>query len=197
MRRKKKGVLITHRQPVIHHTMAMVAPISPGGLQSHHHLVPPPIFAQMLRQICQGAFGQPLELLHYLLSLLHGVETVHPKHNLHLHFQGQHAAKRFVLRIDQPSAVHDDNSVKHGMGSLRAVPPYSWVPGTNHPLAPGLGVPPKKVYPWGAPPRVSSHGQTPPRDVSPPISSSHGVSKSRCALRESSFQFDQLSWPTW
>ena len=62
---------------------------------------------------------------------------------------------------------------------------------TNHPLAPGLGVPPKKVYPWGAPPRVSSHGQTPPRDVSPPISSSHGVSKSRCALRVSSFQFDQ------
>ena len=29
---KKKGVLITHRQPVIHHTMAMVASISPGGV---------------------------------------------------------------------------------------------------------------------------------------------------------------------
>ena len=77
------------------------------------------------------------------------------------------------------------------MGPLRSVPPYSLVPWTNHPLAPGLGVPPKKVYPWGAPPRVSSHGQTPPRDVSPPISSSHGVSKSRCALRVSSFRFDQ------
>ena len=77
------------------------------------------------------------------------------------------------------------------MGPLRAVPPYSWVPWTNHPLAPGLGVPPKKVYPWGVPPRVSSRGQTPPRDVSPPISSSHQVSKSRCALRVSSFQFDQ------
>ena len=47
--RRKKGVLITHRQPVIHHTMAMVASISPGGMPSHHHLVPPPIFAQMLR----------------------------------------------------------------------------------------------------------------------------------------------------
>ena len=77
------------------------------------------------------------------------------------------------------------------MGSLHSVPPYSWVPWTNHPLAPGLGVPPKKVYPWGAPPRVSSHGQTPPRDISPPISSAYGVSKSRCALRVSSFQFDQ------
>ena len=69
--------------------------------------------------------------------------------------------------------------------------PYSWVPWTNHPLAPGLGVHTKKVYPWGAPPRVSSHGQIPPRDISPPISSAHGVSKSRCALRVSSFQFDQ------
>ena len=77
---------ITHRHPVIHHTMAMVAAISPGGMQSHHHLVPPPIFAQVLRQVGQGAFGQPLELLHYLLTLFHGVETVHPKHNLNLHF---------------------------------------------------------------------------------------------------------------
>ena len=113
---------ITHRQPVIHHTMAMVAAISPGGMQSHHHLVPPPIFAQMLRQACQVAFGQPLELLHHLLSLVHGVKAMDPKHDLNLDFQGQHAAKRFVLGIHQPSAVHDD-SAKHGMGSLRAVPP--------------------------------------------------------------------------
>ena len=184
------GKQITHRQPVIHHTMAMVTPISPGGMQPHHDLVPPPTFAQMLRQACQVAFGQPLELLHHLLSFVHGVKAMDPKHNLDLYFQGQHAAKRFVSGIDQPSAVHDE-SAKHGMRSLRAVPLYSWVPWTNHPLAPGLGGPPKKVYPWGAPPRVSSHGQTPPRDVSPPISSSHGVSKSRCALRVSSFQFDQ------
>ena len=44
-----------------------------------------------------------------------------PKHNFDLYLQRQHAAKRFVLRIDQPSAIHDDNSVKHGMGSLHAV----------------------------------------------------------------------------
>ena len=54
-----------------------------------------------------------------------------------------------------------------------------------------LGSPPKKVYPWGAPPRISSRPKVPPRDVSPPISFSHGVSKVRCALRVSSFQFDQ------
>ena len=175
----------------------MVAPISPGGMQSHYHLVPPPTFAQMLRQTCQVAFGQPFELLHHLLSLVHGVKTVHPKHDFDLDFQGQHAAKRFVPRINQPSAVHDDNSVKHGMRSLRSSLPLLSVPGTNHPLAPGLGVPPKKVYPWGAPPRVSSHGQSPPCDISPPISSSHGVSKSRCALRVSSFQFDQSRCSRW
>ena len=101
--------------------MAMVAAISPLGMQSQHHLVPPPTFAQVLWQVCQGAFGQSLELLHHLLTLLHGIKTVHPKHNLNLDFQGQYAAKRFVSGIDQPSAVHDDNSVKHGMGSLRAV----------------------------------------------------------------------------
>ena len=83
------------------------------------------------------------------------------------------------------------------MGSLRSVPPYSLVPWTNHPLAPGPFSIGKKVYPWGAPPRVSSRVQTPPRDVSPPISSSHGVSKSRCALRMSSFQFDQSRCSRW
>ena len=190
---KKK---ITHRQPVIHHTMAMVAAISPGGMQPHQHLVPPPIFAQVLGKPCEVTFGQPFQLLHHLLSLVHGVKTMDPKHNLDLDFQGQHAAKRFVPRIDQPSAVHDD-SAKHEMGPLRSVPPYSLVPWTNHPLAPGLGVPTKKVYPWGVPPRVSSRGQTPPRDVSPPISFSHGVSKSRCALRVDSFQFVQSRCPRW
>ena len=71
-------------------------------------LVPVSTLAQMLGEACQVAFGQPLELSHHLLSLVHGVETVHPKHNLDLHLQGQHATKRFVLRIDQPSAVHPD-----------------------------------------------------------------------------------------
>ena len=77
------------------------------------------------------------------------------------------------------------------MGPLRSVLPYSWVPWTNPCLAPGPGVHTKKVYPWGAPPRVSSRVQVPPRDISPPISASHQVSKSRCALCVSSFQFDQ------
>ena len=77
---------ITHRQPVIHHTMAMVAPISPGGMQTNHDLVPPPTFAQMLRQACELAFGQPLELLHHLLSLVHSVKAMDPKHDLNLDF---------------------------------------------------------------------------------------------------------------
>ena len=150
----------------------------------------------MLRQACQVAFGQPLEFSHHLLSLVHGVEAMDPEHDFYLHLQGQHVAKRLVLGIDQPSAVHDD-SAKHEMGPLRSVPPYSSVLWTNHPLAPGLGVPTKKVYPWGAPPRVSSRVQAPPCDVSPPISFSHGVSKSRCALRVSSFQFVQSRCSRW
>ena len=77
---------LTHRQPVIHHTMAMVAAIFPGGMQSHHHLVPPPIFAQVLGKAREITFGQPFQLLHHLLALVHGVETLHPKHDLHLHF---------------------------------------------------------------------------------------------------------------
>ena len=88
---KKKHVAlkkITHRQPVIHHTMAMVAAIFPGGMQPHHHLVPPPIFAQVLGKPCEVTFGQPFQLLHHLLALVHGVKTMHPKHNLDLHFQG-------------------------------------------------------------------------------------------------------------
>ena len=111
MKRKRRlEKKITHRQPVIHHSMAMVASISPLGMQSQHHLIPPPTFAQMLWQTCQVAFGQPLELLHHLLTLLHGVKTVHPKHDFHLHLQRQHAAKRFVPGVDQPSAVHLDTT---------------------------------------------------------------------------------------
>ena len=87
--------------------------------------------------------------------------------------------------------------VKHGMGSLCIVLSYSWIPWTNPHLAPGLEVHPKKVYPWGVPPRVSSHGPFPPRDLSPPINSSHQVSKSCCALYASSFQFDQCCCSRW
>ena len=89
--------------------MAMVAAIFPGGTQSHHHLVPPPIFAQVLGKPCQITFGQPFQLLHHFLSLVHGVKAMDPKHNLDLDFQRQHAAKRFVVGIHQPSAVHLDN----------------------------------------------------------------------------------------
>ena len=64
----------------------MVAAIFPGGMQPHHYLVPPPIFAQVLGKAGQIAFGQSLELLHHLLAFVHGVETLHPKHDLNLNF---------------------------------------------------------------------------------------------------------------
>ena len=94
--------------------MAMVAAIFSGGMQPHHRLVPPPIFAQVLGKPCQLALGQPFQLLHHLLTLVHGVKTLHPKHNLDLDFQRQHTTKRFVSEVHQPSAVRDDN-VKYGM----------------------------------------------------------------------------------
>ena len=140
--------------------MAMVATIFPRGMQSHHHLVPPPIFAQVSGKACEIAFGQPLEFLHHLFSLVHGVETLHPKHNLNLDFQRQDATKRLILGIHQPSAVHDD-SVKHEMGPLRADPFSYPLFGPITTSRQDLGSTPKKVYPWGAPPRVSSRGQSP------------------------------------
>ena len=85
---------------MIHETVAVVAAIFSGGVQSYHHLVPPTVFAQVLRKPCQVTFGQTLQLAHHLLPLVHRVETLHPKHDFDLHLQRQHAAKWFVLRID-------------------------------------------------------------------------------------------------
>ena len=112
---------MTYRQPVIDHSMAMVASIFSGSAQSQHHLVPPPTFAQMLRQACQVTFRQSLELLHHLFTLVHRIETVHPKHNFHLDFQGQHTAKRLILGIHESSAVHD-HRLQHELRSLSCVP---------------------------------------------------------------------------
>ena len=69
---------------MIHEAVAMVAAIFSGGVQPHHHLVPPTTFAQMLWEACEVAFGQTLELLYHLLSLVHRVKTMDPKHDLHL-----------------------------------------------------------------------------------------------------------------
>ena len=174
----------------------MVAPIFSGSAQSQHHLVPPPTFAQMLRQACQVTFRQSLELLHHLFTLVHRIETVHPKHNFHLDFQGQHTAKRLILGIHESSAVHD-HRLQHELRSLYWV---LLIHGVLEPITHSrqdIGVPPKKVYPWGAPPRVSSHDPTPPRDDSPPINAFPHVSKSRCVLCQPSFQFDQLSCSSW
>ena len=97
---------------MIHEAVAVVAAIFSGRVQPHHHLVPPTVLAQMLRQPCEVAFGQPFQLAHHLLSLVHGVETVHPKHDLDLDFQGEQTAKWLVLGIDQPSTVHLDRATR-------------------------------------------------------------------------------------
>ena len=115
----------------------------------------------MLGEACQVAFGQPLQFSHHLLSLVHGVETVHPKHNLNLHLEGQHVAKRFVLRIDQPSAVHPDTvKIRQLTSPFDFALLILWCPpiptSRQH-----LGSNTEKVYPWGAPPRVSSRVQSP------------------------------------
>ena len=129
----------------------MVAAICPGSPYSHHHLIPPLVVAQVFGKPCQGAIGQSPDLSYHLLAFVHSVKTLHPKHNLNLDFQGQHAAKRFVSGVHQPSAVHDENSVKHGMRSLRAV---SLIHGFFGPITHSrqdLGVHPKKCTHGGHP----------------------------------------------
>ena len=91
---------ITHRQPVIQYAMAMVAAVGPVNAQTHHHLVPVPILTQVFGPPCQAANGQPIQFPHHFLSLLHRVKAMHPKHDLHLDFQRQYAAKRFVPGVD-------------------------------------------------------------------------------------------------
>ena len=140
--------------------MAVVTAISPGCVQTKHHLVPPSVLAQMLGQACQIALGQPLELLHHLLSLVHGIETMDPKHDLGLHFQRQHVAKRLVLGIDQPSAVHVD---RQGMNVASPLCSTLFIYSLDQspPRARTFFYRRKKVYPWGVPPRVSSRVQSP------------------------------------
>ena len=113
--------------------MAVVAAISPRRVQSHHHLVPPSTFAQVLWEACQVAFGQPLQLSHHLLSILHRVKTMDPKHNLDLDLEGQHAAKRLVLGIDQPSAVHLDTTSSWQLTTVLDLPLLIlWCPPITH-----------------------------------------------------------------
>ena len=145
---------------MIHDAVAVVTVAALGCVQAKHHLVPTMILAQALGEACDAALEQPLELLHHLLSLVHGVKTLDPKHDFHLHLQGQHVAKRLVLGIDQPSAVHDD-SAKHecGLSALFHLIHLFLGPITHS--RQDLGVQTKKVYPWGVSPRVSSRVQSP------------------------------------
>ena len=145
---------------MIHDAVAVVTVAATGCVQTKHHLVPPKMIAQALGQACHIALGQLLKFLHHLLSLVHGVEALDPKHNFHLHLQGQHIAKRFVLGIDQPSAVHDD-STKHECDLSALFHLIHLLLGPITHSRQDLGVQSKKVYPWGTPPTVSSRVQSP------------------------------------
>ena len=122
----------THRHPVIDTAMAVVTMLSTIGAQTKHHLIPLLIFAQVLCVPRDAAFRQPLKLLHHLLPFVHRVKALHPKHNLDLDFQRKHIAKRFVLKINQSSAIHLDTT---GVSSWRTL--INRLPSTNHRLAPG------------------------------------------------------------
>ena len=111
--------LFTYRKSVVHHSMAVVAAISPGCIQTYDYLVPPLSLAQVLWEASQSTFGQPLELLVYFSPLLVGENAFHPKHNSDLDLQGQHAAKRFVSRVHQPATVHLDTTSSWRLTSPR------------------------------------------------------------------------------
>ena len=97
--------------------MAVLAAISPRCMQSHDHLIPPSVLAQYLRKARQVAFGQPLELTHHLLSSVHGVEAMDPKHDFDLDLEGQHNPKRFVFGIHQPATIHFDTTTSRRLAS--------------------------------------------------------------------------------
>ena len=98
----------------------------PGRMQAKHHLVPPLILSKVLWEACHIALGQPFGFLQQLLPLVHRVKTLDPKHNLNLHFQGQHSAKRLVFWIHQPSAVYDDSAKRESdlSTALRLINPH-------------------------------------------------------------------------
>ena len=102
--------------------MAVVAATSPGRMQPCHHLVPHSILAQGLWEACHVTCGQPLDFLHHLLSFVHRVEAVDPKHDLNLDLEGQHAAKRFVFWIHQPATVHFDTTTSRRLTIVLNIP---------------------------------------------------------------------------
>ena len=90
----------THRHPVIETTVAVVTLGSSLDMQAEHHLIPIMELAQTCRVPHDAAFRQFFKLFQHLLPLVHGVKTVHPKHDFHLDLQGEHITKRSVVRID-------------------------------------------------------------------------------------------------
>ena len=108
-------------------------------MQAKHHLVQPLIVSEVLWEACHIALGQPFEFLQQLLPLVHRVKTLDPKHNLNLHLQGQHSAKRLAFWIHQPSAVHDDSTKSESdlSTALRLINPHPGsIPSSRQALGP-------------------------------------------------------------
>ena len=85
---------------MINTAVAVVTGGASRGVQSEYHLVPILELTQAFRVPHDAAFRQLFKFLDHLLPLVHRVKAVDPKHNLHLNLQGEHIAKRFVLRIN-------------------------------------------------------------------------------------------------
>ena len=193
---KQQQHVLPYRYLVVKYSVAMMTVGCSGHMKTNHHLVPPLILSEMFWEACHIAFGQPFEFLIHLLPLVVGEHALHPKHDLDLHFQGQHVAKRLVLGIHQPSAVHDDNA-KHESHLSAARPlnnPYS---STNHPLAPGLFFPGRKSVPMGGTPQSVLSVSSSSRDASPPISSLGELCKTRGVPSFGSFRSVQSRYSTW
>ena len=120
---------------MIHEAVAVVTVVASKHVQTNHHLGPVPTLAQVLWETSQVTFGQPFQLLIYFLPLLVGKNALHPKHDPDLHFYRQHVAKRFVLGVDQPSAVHP-NRVKTANDLSTPHHLINPLVSTNHTLAP-------------------------------------------------------------
>ena len=140
--------------------MTVVTEGCSGYMNTNHHLVPPLIFAKVLWEACHIALGQPFEFLQHLLPLVHRTKTLDPKHDLHLYLKGQPLAKRLVLRVHESLVfLMTAPSMKCGLSALFTF--FIWFldqwPTRARTFCPW----PKKVYPWGVPPRVSFRSHSP------------------------------------
>ena len=71
---------------MVNAAMAVVTGGGLRGVQPNHHLRPMSAFTQVFREAHERTFLQRLKLLDHLLSLVHRIEALDPKHDLDLKF---------------------------------------------------------------------------------------------------------------